>query len=313
MPLKHRLSSWRFWLETGRRLFFPHAIRSEQIISTEPPFFIVSNGRSGTTLLRAMLIQSPVVHIPPEFKLIRSLSNQYSRILRHLPWEIAVYQFGAIVAEGPTLLQWGMSLENFYRRANLLPPAQRSLANLIDLFYLCHGEVVKPGAVRWGDKTPRNLLNLDRIDNLFPGARIIHLLRDGRDVVASIYGLEWHSSLEDTCDAWLRNISKLYAYPHRNNKKKFLEVRYETLVSEPQSVMREICEFIELPYEAEMLNFYEHRDKLGFEGTQAHHSGLRRPLNASSIGSWRNRLDANEQRYVMERIGPTIAELGYSL
>lgn len=93
-----------------------------------------------------MLIQNPIVHIPPEFKLIGPLFGQYRRMLRYLPWEYTVRLFGAAVAGSLTLIQWEMALNDFYTLAEGLPPSKRSLTNLIHLFYMCHAQQVKAGA-----------------------------------------------------------------------------------------------------------------------------------------------------------------------
>jgi hypothetical protein len=289
----------------------PHPIRSKENGYETPPFFIVSSGRSGTTLLRAMLLQHPAVHIPPEFKLIHNLFMQYQRVHRYLPWNLAVRLFGATIAGSTTLLRWEMALQDFYIQANELPADKQSLANLIHTFYCCHAQQVKPSATRWGEKSPANIRHLAEIDQLFPETKIIHVLRDGRDVVASIHELGWHNSLAITCEAWLQNIAAVSNYSQRHNREKFLEIRYETLVSEPEKVLSGLCDFIGLGYGPEMLNFHRHQEGLGFEARQAHHAGLARPLNADSIGSWRNRLDPAQQKYVIERLGPTLEKMGY--
>ncbi len=311
MPIKSRLAPIGLLLKTTGRLFSPHPLRSEDTVYKTPPFFIVSSGRSGTTLLRAMLIQNPTVHIPPEFKLIRNLYLQFQRIHRYLPWHYTVRLFGATVAASSSVLWWEMTLQDFYAKATALSPHQRSLANLIHTFYQCHAQKVKPTATRWGDKTPLNSRHLVEINRLFPEAKIVHVLRDGRDVVASIHELGWHTSLGVTCDAWLSNMKAVSDCPQRNHKGRFLEIRYERLVSDPEEILRQLCEFIGLDYRSDMFNFHQHPERLGHEAEQAHHKGLARPLNADSIGRWRNRLNTAEQQYVIERLGPTLAALGY--
>jgi hypothetical protein len=219
--------------------------------------------------------------------------------------------FGATVAASKSLIWWEMPLEDFYAGANALPPSRRSLASLIHTFYSFHARQVKPTATRWGDKSPVNISRLKEIEALFPDAKIIHIMRDGRDVVASIHELGWHDSLEITCNAWLNNLQAVLDYPNRDDKEKFLELRYESLVADPEGTMIQVCEFLGLDFGPEMFEYFQHPESLGTEARQAHHAGLKRPINGDSIGSWRQRLDTAEQTYVSQRLGPMLTRLGY--
>src|SRR4051794_37604907 len=135
------------------------------------PFFIVANDRSGTTMLRLMLDRGPDVAIPPE-----------SMFLTDVPAE-AVAQRGAqaIVEE-----LWEHPKVKLWRLAEPPPrlpadaPASAVFAAPFEAYARAHG---KP---RWGDKTPHYVHHVDALVELWPDARFVVLVRDGRDVAVSV-------------------------------------------------------------------------------------------------------------------------------
>ncbi len=91
-----------------------------------------------------------------------------------------------------------------------------------------------------------------------PEARFIHLIRDGRDVAASVRGLPFapgDGSIEAIAADWRDRI----AAGRRDSAglAHLREVRFERLVHEPELVLRELCEFLELPFDAAMLRAHE--------------------------------------------------------
>src|SRR3546814_3350191 len=106
--------------------------------------------------------------------------------------------------------------------------------------------------------------DIDIISRIFPDAKIVHLVRDGRDVVLSQRSIEWMSG----------NLPKLVldwqwktTIAHKVGAvlgDDFLEVRYEDLVCRLQPVMNQICAFIAEPYDSGMLDLSEDaKDEIG--------------------------------------------------
>jgi hypothetical protein len=105
------------------------------------------------------------------------------------------------------------------------------------------------GKPRWGDKTPRYSLILASIESLLPEARFIHVIRDGRDVALSLRET-WFAPAHDMptlAQYWKTQVEharKLGARRHY-----YLEVRYEALVHQTRETLKQICCFIDLPFE----------------------------------------------------------------
>ena len=289
----------------------PHPLRASLVTGRPPPFFLVSAGRSGTTLLRAILSQNEQVCIPPESGALGRIISQFKSGNRRLPWTTVVNLFCAEMAVSREFCDWEISLAEFRKKAFELTAAQRSLAHLIDLYFRQFQLQHAPGTSRWGDKTPHNVLWMRELDAVFPEGQYIHIVRDGRDVVASYLKLGWVSNLEEACDWWSRRVRAALDYSRRNQPRKFIEIRYEDLVREPGRVTEKLCGFLQIAYDASMLDTHEATDR--FRGDRARpelHPRLQQPINANAVGRWKTFFSAEQRDVVNQRLGNLLHTLG---
>jgi hypothetical protein len=115
----------------------------------------------------------------------------------------------------------------------------------------------------WLEKTPRHLHYIDDISALVPESQFIHLIRNGEDVVASLYEVvhqhpeRWPSippgNVVHCVERWVQSIGLSRRYVGQPNH---VMVRYEHLVETPDEVIKRLCQCIGLPYEARMLERY---------------------------------------------------------
>jgi hypothetical protein len=278
------------------------------------PFFIVTAGRSGSTLLRAIINRDPSLCIPPESHVLGPVSRKFKRCFRFLPWEYVVRAVGSeFESRVPGFGFWKLDMHPYYARALALAPEQRSLAKLIDLVYVQYLEQKKPGASRWGDKTIGNAMFLPSIDQLFPTARYILLIRDGRDAAVSLVAADTTpvTDLGRAADYWVRSVTLSRAFVAGLHPARHLEVRYEDLVREPERVVERVYDFLGVPFRAEVLDVSETIAQLG-DADREIHRGLRRPINTDSIGKWRRALDRTQQEALQRQIAAKLHELGYA-
>ena len=142
-------------------------------------FFIVGSPRSGTTLLRTMLDSHPAIWIPPEAPFIVHRYSKYQNLselgnkedYKKLFWKI-------VKAPCFKMIDFIPSFEKIW--ANLKRPSYASLMDSIFNEYILYKE-----KSIWGSKTPIFALHISLLCQLFPQAKYIHLVRDGRDVAAS--------------------------------------------------------------------------------------------------------------------------------
>ena len=287
-----------------------------------PPMpILVGSPRSGTTLLRLMLDSHPEMAIPPETAFLpaaQDLEGQGDELRERFFERIVTFP-----ASAPAWGDFGIRKEDFHARLQEIRPF--SVAEGFRLFYRMYA--ARFGKPRWGEKTPLYCHHLPYLQNLFPEARFIHIVRDGRDAAVSLRE-RWFSpgfEIEVQARHWRDNV----AAARRDGPacRHFLEVRFEDMVQDPEAVLRRICGFVELPYHPDMLRFperaperlEEHRTRYRPDGSvlvsheerlrqQAH---TRRPPDPAKIGLWRQALLAEEARRFEEIAGDLLDAYGY--
>jgi tetratricopeptide (TPR) repeat protein len=240
--------------------------------TTAKPLFIVGMPRSGTTLVEQILSAHPAVHGAGEL-------NDLMQIVAGMPEALGVS------APFPLCVQ------------HLTGPNAERLAHA----YLAQLERRAPGAARITDKLPSNFLNLGLICLLFPGARVIHCVRDPRDTCLSCYFQNFagqHDYAYDLHDlgVYYRAYERLMAHWGRVVDVPMLRVSYEQLVEDQEEQSRRLIAFCELPWDERCLRFHAS----GRDVVTASYGQVRRPIYRSSMGRW---------RHYEKHLGPLLAAL----
>lgn len=291
-------------------------------VKPRPPApFIVGVNRSGTTLLRLMLDSHPELTIPPEthfvpemIRLARRDNTTRKRLVR-------------AATDHPRWGDFGLDEEVLLARLQDVKPLNP--ADAIRVFYDLYAE--KEGKPRWGDKTPRYMRAMPRIERALPEARFIHLIRDGRDVALSQAerALDGPApEITEVAERWKRRIET--ARVHSADLDDYLEVRYEDLVGDPEASLRRICEFLELRYDEAMLDYHERaagrltemdRDlgsgengpvRTGDERL-AGHAMTSNPPSTDRCGRWREEMSADDEAEFERVAGELLSDLGYEI
>lgn len=295
----------------GRGLLRRHPLRPAGGQLDVPPFFIIGSGRSGNTLLRAILASHPHLCIPPESVVLGRVVRNY-RFYSFLPWEMLARLVISEFAAFRDFDTWKVDLTPFYRTAGQLPPAQCNLACLLDAFYryylTCHDQK----AVRWGDKSPINTFVLPLIESVFPQAQYIHIIRDGRDVVASYLAAGLYTDEEVACRRWLQSVQVARRFGARVGPGRYHELFYEELVCRPEATVQRVCDFLGIDFRPAMLDYWQTVGRLG-DTALAHHHNVHNPMNPSSIGAWRKRLAPTAAARVQQRLASQLSSLRYPL
>jgi Sulfotransferase family len=254
--------------------------------SPRTPIFIVGCHSSGTTPLRLMLDSHPHIACGPE--------------TRFLP------DFAHLTRES-----WGsMSLYGF--------PKEYWHQKISELFDGIKSDYASSkGKPRWADKTPRYALSLDYIDELFPTCQIIHVIRDGRDVVASHKHRWGYLSALKAIEKWPHYIRSARAVGNGLPAARYREVRYERLVNDTETTMRELLDFLGEPWDPAVL---EHDQRPHDISTHyGSFSSERRETAREQAGIYRSRVGAHRKemgpvlRILFHlRSGDTLRELGYA-
>ncbi len=206
----------------------------------EAPIFIVGAPRSGTTLLRNMFNRHPRIAICGETHF-----HHYVYARRQAFGDLIDPKNRQRVVEeylGLRRLRWVAD------RAVLSEKLMRDGTSYQALFTsLVKYHAESQGKQRWGEKTPQHALFSETLCEWYPGATLIHMIRDPRDVVASLQRMSWAgNSVVQNARTW-RKCS--LAAQRCSHLPQYLPVCYETLVSQPERELRRICERIGEEYD----------------------------------------------------------------
>jgi hypothetical protein len=204
--------------------------------------FVVGCPRSGTTLMQSFLAAHPAVHAFPETHFFYRLraARGWRRWLHLVPPPVA-REFGQIAALiGEPDSRWPR-----------LPTVRRSVTSFLAA---ADAAARARGRTAWVEKTPANLYVIDLIDRTVPGARFVHVVRDGADVVTSLCEVarDWGStySVDGALALW-RECIEITARARLRPEHQV--VGYADLVQDPEPVLRSVCEGVGLSYSAAMV------------------------------------------------------------
>lgn len=253
------------------------------------PIIVGGFYRSGTTLLRRFLDAHSKIHCPPEIKFFRDFyGNYFDDDLSHIRYFTTLRTIGL---DEETLLD--IHGQAFIRSHEA---AMRSF-----------------GKARWADKNPENLLYLDRWFALLKGKMVfLFVVRDPLDTLASLLEVGFPKTIPAAFD---EKIDLLITYIERgisfwqSHPECTLLVKYEELVTSPQSELTRLFEFVGEKFEARVLTEFRSSDRgRGIEDPKILLEGN---VHTRSIGRGRIDLQPEQAERVASRCGPIFEKIGY--
>lgn len=283
----------------------------------DPMPIIVGVPRSGTTLLRMMLDAHPAVAIPPETGFLPALADLD-------PTADCARAACRIITDFHTWPDFHLDPDVLLAALERASPT--SPADAARVFYRLYAE--RFGKTRWGDKTPTYGASIDRIALLLPEGRFIHLIRDGRDVMLSVRNLWFRpgDTVEACAQDWAARVAQARALGSRVAH--YLEIRYEALITSPADTLREICRFLNLTFEPQMLTYYagaaarldEHQPRFTADGRLLvskearldNQRLVKQPPRADRIDRWKAEMTDAELQQFEAVAGEWLDWLGYA-
>jgi hypothetical protein len=263
-----------------------------------PPLLILGVRRSGTTLLRVMLDRHSQLAVPDETYFVPQLADRH---LRRIDPDRFLDDVRRVV-------DWDIPLDKVRARLHDGIP----IGAAIGAVYAVYAE--ERGKARWGDKTPMYMQNLRLLERLFPDALFVHLIRDGRDAATSFLAMPRGIVTEtwmhprtpaDFACQWRTEVAAARRLGRRVGTR-YLEVRYEELVAEVESVLRRICELAGLAYEPAMADYVGSVDV----SAKPHQQSLKQPLT-KGLRDWRTQMPPSDVAAFEHVAGDLLHELGY--
>jgi len=213
------------------------------------PFFVVGADRSGTTLLRVMLERHPQIAIPPESHFIPRLWQRRGRYAAADGRLVNTERFLADLAAEPRFMKWELPIEAV--EAELGRVQGPRLVDGIEAPFRAYART--RGKAVWGDKTPGYAEQIPLLNRLWPGARFVHMIRDGRDVALSTFALGGsHRTGASAARYWAARVQAArQAAPLLGDA--YFELRYEDLLDDAEAQLRRLSTFLGVEYDAGML------------------------------------------------------------
>ena len=240
------------------------------------PIFLVGAERSGTTVLRLMLDHHPKIAWCSEFEYAVDKISESGE----LPQLDEYYQW--------------LETNGIFQDSGFTIDRSLSYSQLVNSFLVQKrdhaGKPIVGAAVH---------RHFDRLLQIWPHARFIHLVRDGRDVARSSIGMGWAGNVWTGLERWI-DAEKIWTQINSIiPAERQIEVKYETLICEPIETLKKICEFIGTSYDPAMFGY-----------TETTRYDLPDP---KLIQQWRRKLSDYEIQLVESRIGTMLQERGYEL
>jgi hypothetical protein len=262
------------------------------------PVFVVGMNGSGTTMLLDCLGRHPALYAFPK----------ETRLIPYLMARESTYGDLRVDANFRALWDYVRNLAVF-RHVNDHEPVPipedwaarpRSLAAVLDGVFSHFA--ADEGKHRWCEKTPQHVQHLLALAELFPAARFVHVIRDGRDCARSFHR-RWRRQPELTVFRWKKVVTMGRAQGQRLGPARYLEVRYEDLTADPEQSLRRICSFLGLEFHRAVL-----RSRQPYLQSRA--DGRRGGLQRNS-GKWRTYFPAHRLEGLERIAGATLASCGY--
>ncbi|MGI9235082.1 MAG: sulfotransferase family protein [Woeseiaceae bacterium] len=277
-------------------------MNADKQIVTRHDLFLVGMPRSGTKLFRDMLNRHPAVAIFPFESHFFPFFNQ----------RFATY--GDIASRKRfSKLYADLHQMNFFKKMNSrdLSISESSwfenlqgseFKDVLRAYFECYAQLTDSHIV--GDKTPAYITQAPLLLELFPNAQFIHIVRDPRDYVISMRKA-WNQNMTRATQRWKQGIRKFHDDMDKQSAK-YLEVKYESLVSEPRQCLERACDYLEIPFDERMLVLEEPTENLG---------DAKGVLNVvrDNFDKWKTQLSHQEVQTVESIAGALMEELGYDV
>ena len=264
---------------------------------SKPPIFIVGAPRSGTTLLRNMLNRHPGIAICGETQFHRNVYSRrraFGNLADPKNRERLVHEYLSTERIG----RLGMDLSKLRGRLVRADSYRDVFTGILEHY------AESQGKQRCGEKTPQHAVFTETLCDWYPGATIIHLVRDPRDVVASLQRMPWASnSVVTNARVW---VSRNAAAGRSSHRPGYLLVYYETLVTRPEQELARICTHLGEEYFSSMLIPQEERITYSERSKRSQTA-----ITSDRLGKWKEQLSEAEVALIEWVAGKSMGAFGY--
>lgn len=278
----------------------------DKSFQTEEPFFIVGAPRSGTTMLSVMLDRHSNISIPPETQFFNDLQPGLQAVLAHKE----IGDLVSFVLKSERIKDLEISHEEVMEGFTSAGDRER------DLFLaLLKAYSKKTGCKKIGEKSPLHLLHLPKICKHFPQAKIVCIVRDGRDVVRSLMNVPWAEPDNPRrfylfCQHWNEAVEKIIQAQRSNFRDRFYLLTFEQLLRDPEQQLQDVCRFIGVEFETQQ--FLAQTASATVPAWEQNWKGKAvEKLDSARIQVWKKEATPEEKYAMNILMGDALQKMGY--
>lgn len=272
------------------------------------PILLFGMERSGTTLLSMMVGAHPQIAVP------LSVTGMWYEFFAALE---AGYDDLADASDVTRLVDDVLSHERI-RLWNAALDRDRILANCRthdfgSVVAAVHGEYARrQGKPYWANIDIRTLDAMHVSNGWFPDGRFVHIIRDGRDVALSHQTMPYGAgNIAECALAWDRRVGQNLRIGAVLGPGRYLAIRYEDLILEPEAILRRICDFLVVPYSPSMLNYRQTVEKTIPPDKRWLWPEIAKPPQRSRVAVWKSHMSATQRTVFEWNAGDLLRELHY--
>lgn len=263
----------------------------------QTPIFVGGAPKSGLALIQTTLDNHENITCGPDLMLLPSIVLQWQDIYQNL----------------------GDTHEKYFS----LPPTEVRENFATFIASLFDNLMAKKGKQRVAEKSSINALIFPQLNQLFPNSPLIHVLRDGRDVVSCLLEMNWTDpkngqplpytqNIEDAARYWLTYATHArQAGKNPACKEQYFELRYEDLIQNPAPTLKKFFNFLQEPWQEQQFDFHLFEQPLA-AAENINELVPSHPMNVKSIGQWQNKFKSRDKEIFKAIAGDLLIDLGYA-
>lgn len=228
-------------------------------MSKHPTVFVVSSGRSGSTLLQSILNATQQIYIPQESDFITQAYPFYKDKTSYAAHD---YEQLAAFFCLTTVQNWGLTkvdIANYLKREK-----PQTFGEIFASISRQHHQNENTEDLVWGIKRPVLIARLSRILSVYPDAKIVHVCRDGRDVFLSYQAVHKHSTVKfgpkgviANALYWVDSLRRIEDF----QSDQVFEIKYEDIISAPDKTLPALFGFLGLEYTPDILREFRNHTR----------------------------------------------------
>ncbi len=270
----------------------------------DEPFFIFGCGRSGTSLLSRMLNQHPNLAVPYESHLFNTfypLLHYYGDLSVTRNRERLIRDILSI----EVMRDWDPGL-TFQEISKLVK--KNNFHGIFDAIMIAWAS--KNNKIRWGEKTPSHIDYWEKIVDYWPAVKIVHIVRDGRDVALSLMNARFGpKTVYASARYWKRYLDKVEILKRNYPEDQIYSIKYEELIDNASEVLKGVCGFLGEEYSPLMLEFYT--NDAPYRTDNENRKNLMKPVLKDNKNKWATKMSENEIRFFENAAGNYLELYGY--